>query len=758
MNKSIVLFFVTSTLLCCAGSPSSGRDLAALGLYSSPQKIIDTLDRENAAYAEHYMLGRAYLEKNDHKKAIFHFANSAFVYQRAKKLRLFAGPVYKFLNEFHIKSDYYDDAVYAIAKIFYSFREFEHVVKLVDLIEKKPSALVRDALVLKAKTLSELDRDNDALESLQEGFTTFKEKSAIALLHIRRASTYMHAKDETKALNEYFLAIDAAPESWYTTVAAEQIFLLSKKNTLSFPAERKIILAKALYRAGKYDDSASLFGELSTAAHSIPDDATEYHLKTLVRIKQFDSVDKIIASAQKRKKDREYARIAADELWDSGQQAVSVGHYRKLANGSDEIARHALSKLCTYSEKRKLPGFENLLRDFITKYPHDEQSSLFSWLLTRSYIRNSDFNSAYPIIEKSLADSPDGKYSDHLRFWLYRIMINEGRKGDAMAVLSDMAEKNPDSSYTWSLLDSVSSQISHDELMSAFENCSAEKCRMLYHALLTVKENDLSRTSARWKKYSLGDRKQYQQIESSISSLALRSDYESNLKSLKKYFAVGDADSISRELSLLPDDDEVKNDTHIALAYFSEKYGFYHRGTYSTLQLFRYAKIPINFFLMEPRTIQRLYPKAYFECVKNAAKKHGFDIPTLYALIRAESLYNHEAHSPAGAVGLMQIMPATARGIAKELASESYDLKDPCTSIEFGAHYFKRLQKMYNGKIELMIAAYNAGPGNVAKWLEKHPSDDLHFFIEQVPFDETRYYMLRTKKNYLQGKIVYGEK
>lgn len=755
MNKTMLFCFTALILLCCAGSRSSGRDLAALGLYAPPQKIIDTLDKENPTYAEHYMLGRAYLEKSDHKKALYHFANSAFVYQRAKKLRLFAGPVYKFLDEFHIKSEYYDDAVHAIAKIFHSFREFEHVVKLADLVDKKPTALVRDTLVLKARALSELNRDGEAIETLKEGLSFFKEKSALALFRIRIASAFIHAKDERKALDEYFKAIELSPESWHAAVAAEQILQLSKKDAAPLSAERKILLAKALYHAGKYDDAASLFAETASA---IPADAAEYHVKTLVRAKRLDAVGKIIADAKSRKKDREFARVAADEIWNAGQQAAAVEQYRRLTSGTDDIARHSLARLCTFSEKRKLAGFEGLLRDFIAKYPDDEQASFFSWLLARSYIRNADFSSARPVIEKSLQDSPDGKYSDHLRFWLYRMMTNEGKKDEAMAVLADMAEKNPDSSYTWSLLETVSSATPQDALSSAFENCSAEKCRMLYHALLTVKECDINATSARWKKYSLGDRQPYRLIESSISSLSLRSDYESNLKALKKYFEVGDADSISRELSLLPDDEEAKNDMYTALAHFSEKFGFYHRGVFSTLQLFKAAKVPVNFFLMEPATIQRLHPKAYFDCVKSAAEKHSFDIPSLYAIIRAESLYNHEAQSPAGAVGLMQIMPATARGIAKELSVESYNLKDPCTSIDFGAYYFKKLGKMYNGRIELMIAAYNAGPGNVAKWMEKHSSDDLHFFIEQVPFDETRYYMLRTKKNYLQGRIVYGKK
>ncbi len=750
MNKIFFSFSIITLIFSCAGGQSSGKDLAVLGLYSSPQKIIETLETEKANFADHYLLARAYLEKNDNKKAIYHFANSAFVYHRAKNLRLFAGPVYKFLNEFHIKSDYYDDAVYAIAKIFNAYREYEHVIKLIDLMEENRTALYRDALVLKCKALVELKQHQNALQKLREALTLFNDKNTNALLHIRMASTYAHVSDEKNALDEYFKAIEASPESWHASVAAEQLLLVAKKNTVSLENPKKITLACALYRAKKYEDALAFFSEAN-----IPDEAVELYLKTLVRLKRFDDAEKIIQKSQARNKDRNFTRIFADELWDGGNQALAAAKYHLLANHNDEIARHAHARLCIYSEKRKIGNFQAMLSDFITKYPNEEQYSYISWLLARSFIRNGDYHAALPVIEKSLRDAPEGKYSDHHRFWLYRTRALSGKKEELQSILIDMIEKNPDSSYTWSLLDSVADTIDANEITSKLDACDSDRCRLLHHALLTVKESNIEKRNARLKKYSFADRRLYDDIEKAIASLSLRSDYEKNLKNLKKYFAVGDADSIARELSFLPDDDEVKNDSHIAVAHYAEQYGFFHRSAFATLQLFRAAKLPVNLFLMDAKTISRIYPKAYDACVKNAARSTGFDIPTLYAIIRAESMYHHEANSPAGAVGLMQIMPATARGIAKELSLDRYDLKDPCTSITMGAHYFKNLSKMYKGKIELMIAAYNAGPGNVAKWMEKYPTDDLHFFIEQVPFDETRYYMLRTKKNYLQGKLVY---
>ena len=354
MNKIIFSFSIISLVFSCAGGQSSGKDLAALGLYSSPQKIIETLDTEKANFAEHYLLAKAYLEKSDHKKAIYHFANSAFVYHRAKNLRLFAGPVYKFLNEFHIKSDYYDDAAYAIAKIFNSYREYDHVVKLVDLMEENRTALYRDALMLKCKALVELKQHQKALNELREALSFFNDKNSKALVHIRMASTYAHVSDEKNALDEYFKAIESSPESWHASVAAEQLLLLAKKNTVSLENPKKIMLAVALYRAKKYEDAFAFFPEIS-----IPDDAMEFYLKTLVRLKRYDDAEKIIQKTKVQHKERKFALFFADELWDSGNQALAAVKYKLLTAHDDDIARHAHARLCVYSEKRKI---ENLIK------------------------------------------------------------------------------------------------------------------------------------------------------------------------------------------------------------------------------------------------------------------------------------------------------------------------------------------------------------------------------------------------------------
>ena len=124
----------------------------------------------------------------------------------------------------------------------------------------------------------------------------------------------------------------------------------------------------------------------------------------------------------------------------------------------------------------------------------------------------------------------------------------------------------------------------------------------------------------------------------------------------------------------------------------------------------------------------------------------------------AESGYNPQAVSRAGAGGLMQLMPGTAREQAGKLGL-SYDagsLNDPSYNIMLGSGYFQRMLDYYGGSYPLAVAAYNAGPGNVNKWLRANGDPrlgqvDMIDWIEAIPIFETRNYVQRV----LENAVVY---
>jgi soluble lytic murein transglycosylase-like protein len=145
-------------------------------------------------------------------------------------------------------------------------------------------------------------------------------------------------------------------------------------------------------------------------------------------------------------------------------------------------------------------------------------------------------------------------------------------------------------------------------------------------------------------------------------------------------------------------------------------------------------------------------PRAYREAVESAARKYGLDPNLLFAVMRVESIYNRRIISSAGAIGLMQIMPATGRRIAAELGVEGFDAKDlldPHVNLEFSAWYLASLIKRFDGRLPLAIASYNGGPHNVRLWMQRsNPEIPLDAFLERIPFDQTHRYVRRVLTHY----------
>ncbi len=142
--------------------------------------------------------------------------------------------------------------------------------------------------------------------------------------------------------------------------------------------------------------------------------------------------------------------------------------------------------------------------------------------------------------------------------------------------------------------------------------------------------------------------------------------------------------------------------------------------------------------------LEALYPLAWERDVREAAGRFGLDPVDIWSIMRQESGFEAEAASPAGALGLMQLMPPTARENASMLDLKPGDVLNPSRNILLGAHHFMRLEKMFDRK-ELAFAAYNAGQGSVGRWLPmRGPLDE---WIEEIPYDETSNYLKRVLAN-----------
>jgi len=145
-----------------------------------------------------------------------------------------------------------------------------------------------------------------------------------------------------------------------------------------------------------------------------------------------------------------------------------------------------------------------------------------------------------------------------------------------------------------------------------------------------------------------------------------------------------------------------------------------------------------------------VYPQPYGALVAQHSRRYDVPEPLIYGVIRQESAFRPQVMSAANAVGLMQIIPPTAERIAAELGAK-YDpvlMTSPATNIRYGVYYLRRLLDMVDGRVELAVAAYNAGPSALFRWLETGQSLPLDVFIASIPYTETRNYVYQVLENY----------
>ena len=150
------------------------------------------------------------------------------------------------------------------------------------------------------------------------------------------------------------------------------------------------------------------------------------------------------------------------------------------------------------------------------------------------------------------------------------------------------------------------------------------------------------------------------------------------------------------------------------------------------------------------------FPIVYKEHVAKAAKQTSVNPLFIFAVTRQESAFVHDAKSTAGAVGLMQLLPSTAKQTAQKngLSFTPQDLIKPEKNIALGSRYLDHLLGVFDGNRILAAAAYNAGPTRVKKWLNKEKGAQLPYdvWIETIPYKETRGYV----QNVLSFSVIYA--
>lgn len=197
-----------------------------------------------------------------------------------------------------------------------------------------------------------------------------------------------------------------------------------------------------------------------------------------------------------------------------------------------------------------------------------------------------------------------------------------------------------------------------------------------------------------------------------------------------------------------------KNDSPL-LMYLEGVLKAYSGDYLSSLRLIRKALggAPLE----DERTLELLYPFPLKDRIVELARRNDIDPFLLAALIHQESLFNPEAVSSAGAIGLMQLMKGTFKSTAIRMGANFSNPYDPEENLKVGVRHFSELLNYYKGKVPLALAAYNAGIKNVDRWRSFLPCEDVNTFIELIPIPQTRKYVKMIMRKWRMYRRLYDK-
>lgn len=417
-----------------------------------------------------------------------------------------------------------------------------------------------------------------------------------------------------------------------------------------------------------------------------------------------------------------------------------------------------------------------LYQQFLDAYPQEEDAPVAAWWLAASAEQLGDVQEAITRYIQLADDYPDHKDAPEALYqagWL----ANGVEDSDlGLALWQRVAEEYPASRFGSAAMVRLlrTEPDEGSELFLALQDLAANNQSDYYEALravdlaagvapfdssldfsLPLAEDDADRELAEsWLLEQARLERTELEDEPGVLGPELRAD--ERLLVGEELWELGLYEEAKRELEALRVDHEESLLSSYQLALYFRDLGLYRSSIIAAATVLHLAD---QSALEAPLAIGRLaYPVYYADHILPLAEQYGFDPRLQFSLVRQESLFESFARSGAAAQGLSQVIPDTGAWIADRLQWPEYeneDLYKPYVGLTFGAYYLAEQLKAFDGDVHAALAAYNAGPGNAARWHEIAGSDIDHF-IDVIDFAETRAYVERIYAGFVIYRYLYA--
>lgn len=606
------------------------------------------------------------------------------------------------------------------------------------------------SLLKKGKEELDCKKYEDAIKSLSEAEKEFPLLGDYSLLWLSEA--YHETGNHTESLKTIRTLLEKYPDSPLKRkvrvkeieeaekVSVENLQHMFESFIKDYPndTEIKYAYARWLKKNDKMDIAKSLFKEIYISANSFsglaynelcPDDIRLEDLikraSNLIGLRDFKGAESTLRSALEKDdgtlqneilqslglslfKQKRYLEAAgiyekvnekfwrAFSLYRAGDKEVLASAIEELIKTGDKRAGSILNAVA--SDKRRDGEIEEALKiyqDVLEKYPSEAEDAL--WGIGWTYFLTGEYEKAIGVFTKLYEDYDDNKYL----YWKARSLEGSGK--DASDLYQKLKKKDRD----------FYSVLSHLKTERPPEQSNTEEINVSSN---DTKSNKNNPPSPPFKP------KKFDRVEA--------------------LFEIGSSKEALSEL------------IHVSKTITSPEDILYLCSKFQDLGEYKYI-VSLSERIPYRDTLHHLfYPLAYWDIVAAICQKYGIDPLLVLSVMREESMFNPDARSIAGALGLMQLIPKTAVWLESNLQlgiKNTSQISDIKNNISLGTYYLSILMKEF-GSHAYVIAAYNAGEERVKKWFQKGNYKSIDEFIEDIPYWETRNYVKKVMTTYFGYK------
>ena len=419
---------------------------------------------------------------------------------------------------------------------------------------------------------------------------------------------------------------------------------------------------------------------------------------------------------------REYP-TASDTGWGLRRLATLVDRRQALNYLDLAIARFPSQAPEALVEKAQLlealnspKSAERAIQTLLTEYTHSEAAARYRWDVASKQAERGDLVAAWHWAQAVVTDNPDSSLAPKAGFWIAKWAEKLNRPEDATTAYKSVLSRFPRSYYAWrsavalgwDVGDFTTVRHKTPEVVKGIKIIppgGSETFQQLYQVGLEKEA---------WAQFQteIGDRSKLTVAEDFTQGL-LKLDRGENLRGINQIWFLEDRDT--------PRDKQQWQQLRQTPAYW-----------------------------------QALYPFPYEDTILKWSQQRQLNPLLVTSLIRQESRFEPAIESSAGALGLMQVMPATGQAAAETIGLSNYSLTEPEDNINIGTYYLDFTHQKYNNNSMLAVASYNAGPNAVAKWVNRYGLQDADEFVEKIPYRETKGYVESVFENYWNYMLIYN--